>query len=522
MTLAEQANLLSLLDAHRAGDDDPLIHVDHEVFTAGEIRSSAADLADLLSRHGLAPGQPVAALVTTAASAVAAMFGVWAAQGVYVPVNSRLSDTEVGAVLAEVRPAAVIGSPDQLNRALPVGLAVEAADSLEWRARGAVDTNAPQLGDDVALVMRTSGTTGSSKAVLLRHSGTLDALAAVVQRLGNTNKAAVNEPTPNLIPVSLALWAGVYNVLFAMSVGARIVMLSTFSVRRLVELIRQFEIRSTVLAPAMITMLTEDPEVADVAPLRFIRSITAPLSPRQARRCFDRFGVSVLNSYGQTELGGEVVGWTARDVKEFGNEKLGAVGRPHPGIVVSIRDDQKRELSEDAVGEVWVRSPFVMDGYLATPADTNVADRLDDGFLRTGDIGRVDPDGFLWIEGRVSDMINRGGLKVMPDEVEAVLAAHPAIREACVAGRADERLGEVPVAWVVLAGSVDAGELDSWCREQLAAYKVPVEFRAVEALPRSEIGKVLRRRLATSNDGAPLEASQAGLHDEDTQDVNLG
>jgi acyl-CoA synthetase (AMP-forming)/AMP-acid ligase II len=219
--------------------------------------------------------------------------------------------------------------------------------------------------------------------------------------------------------------------------------------------------------------------------LKYVRSISAPLSPLQARRFRDRFGIAVLNGYGQTELGGEIVGWTASDTKAFGDAKLGSVGRPHKGV--SVRTDD--------AGELQVLTPATAAGY-ANGAD--LADRLtDDGWFRTGDIGHVDDDGFVWIDGRVSDMINRGGLKVFPEEVAEVLRLSPSLADAAVTAASDERLGEVPVAFVVpLAGAVvDAGTLDALCREHLAPYKVPVRIEIVDALPRNEIGKVVTREL---------------------------
>src|SRR4029450_928955 len=145
------------------------------------------------------------------------------------------------------------------------------------------------------------------------------------------------------------------------------------------------------------------------APLRFGRSITSPLSPRQARRFRDRFGIAVLNSYGQTEIGGEIVGWNAADSRDFGEAKLGSGGRPHAGV----------EVRTAASGELEVRTPALAAG--------DLSDRLTpDGWFRTGDVGRVDEDGFVWVEGRLSDMINRGGLKVHPDQVEEVLRLAPA------------------------------------------------------------------------------------------------
>jgi long-chain acyl-CoA synthetase len=272
---------------------------------------------------------------------------------------------------------------------------------------------------------------------------------------------------PNLVPVSLSLWAGIYQVLFAFRVGAPVVVMDGFDTTRFVELVTRFGIRSTVLPPAAMVMLADDDRIADLAPLKYVRSISSPLSPLQARRFRDRFGIAVLNGYGQTELGGEVVGWSADDARRFQEEKLGSVGRPHAGIAVRTDDG----------GELWVQ--------------------VKETWHRTGDIARIDDDGFVWIEGRVSDMINRGGLKVHPGEVEEVLRLSPAVADAAVVAAPDDRLGEVPWAFCVPIGDeLPATEaLEALCREHLAPYKVPVRFEQVDVLPRNEVGKVLHRVL---------------------------
>jgi acyl-CoA synthetase (AMP-forming)/AMP-acid ligase II len=232
-------------------------------------------------------------------------------------------------------------------------------------------------------------------------------------------------------------------------------------------------------------MLADDPAITTLEPLRWVRSISAPLSPFLARRFHDRFGTGILNSYGQTELGGEVVGWNAADWREWGSTKLGAVGRPHEGVDVKEVD-----------GELWLRAPSRSAGYADGRA---LDDRVtDDGWFRTGDVGHVDDDGFVWIEGRVSDQINRGGMKIVPAEVEEVLAAAPGVREVAVAGVPDERLGEVPVAFVVpadAAAAVDTDALTAHCREHLSPWKVPARFVRVGSLPRNDVGKILRKDL---------------------------
>jgi long-chain acyl-CoA synthetase len=236
-----------------------------------------------------------------------------------------------------------------------------------------------------------------------------------------------------------------------------------------------------VLPPAAMVMLLQDPGVTSLEPLRYVRSVSAPLSPTHARAFHGRFGVGILNGYGQTELGGEVVGWSAADWKEFGDAKLGAVGRPHAGIEVRVQ-----------AGELQVRSA-------STPVDAAaLGDRVtEDGWLRTGDLARIDADGFVWIEGRVSSMINRGGLKVFPDEVEEHLREYPGVRDAAVAGVPDDRLGEVPWAFLVLApgATVESAALQAWCRGRMAGYKVPAGVTILSELPRNEIGKLLRQDL---------------------------
>jgi acyl-CoA synthetase (AMP-forming)/AMP-acid ligase II len=294
------------------------------------------------------------------------------------------------------------------------------------------------------------------------------------------------------VPVSLALNAGIYNVLFGLRAGAPIVVMDRFEPVTFATLVRRFDVRSTVLPPAAMVTLCDDPRVQDLAPLRYVRSITAPLSPLQARRFADAFGVTVLNGYGQAEIG-EVIGWTAADARAH-PEKLGAVGRPHAGVALRIVDDDGAVAAPGAVGELRVKPPRMAAGY----ADgSSLGERVDgDGFVRTGDLARVDDDGFVWIEGRVGDVINRGGNKVFPEHVEEVLRLSPRVDDVAVVGVPDARLGEVPVAFVV--GDAGPDELDALCREHLVAYKVPVAFHPVDALPRSEVGKVLRRQLVAS------------------------
>jgi acyl-CoA synthetase (AMP-forming)/AMP-acid ligase II len=488
---------LTDLLAERDGDAETLaVYCGGRSVTREQLRDSAHALAESLQGIGLRAGQPVAVMLPNGPEVVAAMFGTWLAGGVYVPLNPRLADREIQHYIESVRPAAVVTIKGSGNRF--GDLPVLAASDMAWTAPTGRAADVPTHEADIALVQFTSGTTGRPKPVLLRHSGFLALLEPVLRKLLGANRDAVTErkaPMPNLIPTSMALSAGIYNTLFAFSVGAPVVIMEKFTTRDFATLIEKFAIRSTVLPPAAMTMLVDDPEISSIAPLKFVRSISSPLSPLQARRFKDKFGVMVLNCYGQTEIGGEIVGWNAADAREFGETHLGAVGRAHEGVTLRIVGPDGAELGTDEQGELFVRTPAVSAGY-ADGAD--LGDRLTpDGWFRTGDIARVDPQGFLWIEGRVSDMINRGGNKVFPGEVEEVVRLSPDVAECAVAGVPDDRLGEVPWAFVVLTpgASLDPQALTAVCRAELAPYKVPVRFVAVDALPRNEAGKVLARQL---------------------------
>ncbi|BBX16154.1 AMP-dependent synthetase [Mycolicibacterium duvalii] len=464
------------------------VHTLDSDVSAGELTSDAARVGELLTTAGLRTGQVVAAMLPNDAVTIAALFGTWNAGGVYTPLNPRAADAEVTSQLAALRPVAVITTPELADRFTTFDLPIVTGAGRRWdlAEKGSPPDDPRQYDADVALLQFTSGTTGAPKPVPLRHATVLDLIDRLLAKLRgakpDTGKPK-RAPMPNLVPLSLSLWAGIYQVLFAFRAGSGVVLMDRFSPTDFAVLVKRHQLRSTVLPPAALTMVLYDEAVTDLSPLKIVRSITAPLSPVQAARFRDKFGVLVLNSYGQTELGGEVVGWSAADAREWGETKLGSVGRPLPGIDVSIVEN-----------EVMVRTPTTA----ARKIDPAFLDRLtDDGWFHTGDLGWFDDDGFLWLDGRVSDMINRGGLKVFPGTVEDVLMSADGVREAAVVGVPDERLGEVPWAFVArVDDTVTEQELTAWCRERLTPYRVPARIVFVDQLPRNDVGKVVKRELA--------------------------
>jgi acyl-CoA synthetase (AMP-forming)/AMP-acid ligase II len=466
--------LASLLTEHPFSDDQPLLHTVDRAVTAGEARHAATALADDLKGAGLGAGQAVATRLANGPETVIAMFGAWLAGCVWVPVNPRHPPHEVARIVEMTRPAALLD---------------EAGMTVLGHER--------RYQPGVAFVLWTSGTTGEPKAILHTHAAYLELIDRVLGPLSAGGGDRSHPPTPNLIPVSLALNAGIYNTLFGLRAGAAIVIIDRFEAREFAALVRRFGIRSTVLPPAAITELNDDPSIADLTPLKYVRSITAPLSPRQARRFTERFDAFVLNSYGQAEMG-EVIGWTAADARAF-PEKVGAAGRPHAGVEIRVLGDDGRLLAPGESGRLHVRPPNRATGY----ADgSDLSDRVDaDGYLDTGDMASVDGDGFVWIEGRAGDVINRGGNKVFPGDVEEVLRLSPSVDDAAVVGAPNERLGQVPVAFYT-GRALPRDELEQLCREHLVPYKVPVAFHHLGELPRNEAGKVRRAELVSLAAGA--------------------
>jgi acyl-coenzyme A synthetase/AMP-(fatty) acid ligase len=290
--------------------------------------------------------------------------------------------------------------------------------------------------------------------------------------------------------LALAHISGLWAVIQAAAEGRPLALLDRFDPDAWAGLVEEHQAKTSSLPPATVRMVMD----ADIDPAR-LRSLvsvgcgTAPLDPQLADEFTQRYGIPVLVSYGATEFPGGTVGWTLADHREFWNDKKGSAGRPRPGIEIRIVDAETGDpLPPDHDGILSVKSP---------QATTETVD----GWARTNDIGHIDADGFLWLVGRADDAINRGGFKIVPQVVEAVLRDHPAVSDAAVVGVADQRLGQLPVAAVTLSAPVEPDELLDWVRRHLASYQVPAQIRIVETLPRTPSLKVskdeIRRMFAS-------------------------
>jgi long-chain acyl-CoA synthetase len=341
-------------------------------------------------------------------------------------------------------------------------------------------------GSDLAALLYTGGTTGRSKGVPLSHAN-LNWCGQAVDK-----DSPSSQLTSHLIPLPLAHAYG----LLVLCVGmhrenpSQMYLMRWFDPAGWVALAEEHKIQGTALVPSMIAMLLAQPlESHDLSALTSVSSGAAPL-PAEVRRQFQARvpNATIYEGYGCTESA------TIISSNPPGRDRPGSVGLPVPGCEVSIQSGTGEVLAAGQDGEICVRSPGVMSGYWNTP---DMAHVLGGGWLHTGDIGHLDEDGYLYVVDRKKDLILRGGFNVFPRDVEDVLVSHPAVAQAGVVGRPDDRLGEEIVAFVALApgSSVTGPELVAYAKEHLSAAKYPRDVRIVATVPLTSVGKLDRKKL---------------------------
>ncbi|MET7802633.1 class I adenylate-forming enzyme family protein, partial [Streptomyces decoyicus] len=423
--------------------------------------------------RGVGRGDVVALLLPNTADFVVALFAAWRLGAAVTPVNPALTEDEVRHQLGDAG-ATVVVTAEPSPRAGWITVA-ELGAAHE-------DTAAPETdAEALALLIYTSGSTGRPKGVMLDHAN----LAAMAGMMIET--ARLSEADHSLLILPLFHVNGiVVGVLSPLLAGGRVTVAGRFRAETFFDLVAAVRPTCFSAVPAIYSMLAELPDRLrpDTSSVRFAACGAAPMPPTLIERFERRYGIPILEGYGLSE------GTCASTTNPLdGPRKPGTVGRPLPGQHVAVMGPQGRILPAGATGEVVVRGPNVMRGYLGRPEET--ARTLVDGWLHTGDVGRFDEDGYLVLVDRIKDMIIRGGENIYPKEVENVLGDHPDVLEAAVVGAADPRLGEVPVAFVALrpGAATGAGELLDHCRARLARFKVPTGITFVDRLPRNPVGK---------------------------------
>jgi long-chain acyl-CoA synthetase len=491
-------NLAALGDENvRKYGEYPSLVFEGREWTNVEQQRQANRLANALRRRGLGTGDRVVVLLPNCPEVLQAYGGILKLGAVVVPVIFLLNVEEVRHVLADSGAKLAITSPELASKVEGfagqiVLVGGEAPGAIAWDELIArePDTFATvdRADDDLAVILYTSGTTGKPKGVALSH-GNLESNARAAASLWELDREEWNLA---VLPLSHSYGLTVMNS--GNILGTRGVLLRWFNPELVLETIQQYRVQAMAGVPTMFVFLLNYPgaDGFDTSSMRSWGSGAAPLPVELVEPFEKKFGGRLLEGYGLTEASPVV---TAH--RYSGPRKLGSVGTPIPGVEVRILDDDDREVPRGEVGEVGVRGPNVMLGYYGLPDET--AKTLRNGWLHTGDVGRLDEDGFLYIVERKKDLIIRGGFNVYPREVEEALYAHPKIAEAAVVGLRDPLMGEEVRAWVVLKDGADATADDviAFCQARLAKFKCPKEVRFVPALPKSPIGKILRKELRT-------------------------
>jgi long-chain acyl-CoA synthetase len=463
-------------------------------WTNVEQQRAANRFAHALQRLGLRPGDRVVVLLPNCPEVLQAYAGILKAGGVIVPVVFLLGPDEVRHILADSEAKVVITAPEFLDKIAGwTGSAVLVGGGPGWPSwdelvAGEVDTFAmvDRRDDDLAVILYTAGTTGRPKGVALSHAN----LAANARAAASLYELDRTKWSLMVLPLSHSYGLTVMNA--GSILGTKGVLLRWFNPEAVLTTIQHYRVESMAAVPTMLVYLLHYPDAGrfDTSSMRSWGSGAAPL-PLEIVAPFEQtFGGRILEGYGLTEASPVVSAHRFSGVR-----KLGSVGQPIPGVEVAILDDTDRALPAGEVGEVCVRGANVMQGYYGLAEET--ARTLRNGWLHTGDMGRLDADGYLYIVERKKDLIIRGGFNIYPREVEEVLYAHPAVAEAAVVGMRDPLMGEEVLAFVVLkrGAAGDGGALIEFCQARLAKYKCPKQIRFVESLPKSPIGKILRKEL---------------------------
>ncbi len=471
-----------------------LRHAAERELTYGELDERSNRLAQALLARGVGAGTRVAYLDRSSPEVVELLFAASKIGAVLVPLNWRLAPPELAAVLADARAPLLIAGPTFREVAERVGapeLIVVGEGYERWlAAHEPRDPGGRGEAGDVIVQMYTSGTTGVPKGVLTTHAN----LAAAAH---TSQFWAFDDRSVSLTPLPMFHIGGIGWTYCGLWHGATTVIVSDFDAARVLDTLEHQRVTNAVLVPTMLRMLTAVPGAAarDFSALRSIAYGAAPITTPVLKASLRTFGCALFGLYGLTESTGSVIVLEPEDHDR--EHLLRSAGRPYPWVELKIVDPVSGEpLGSHAVGEVWLRAPNVTPGYFNRPAETAAA-LTPDGWLRTGDGGFLDDEGYLFLTDRIKDMIVSGGENVYPVEVEETLAQHAGVADVAVIGVPDPHWGEAVKALIVPRPGMRTApeDLIAFARERLAGYKLPRSVDFVAELPRTPSGKVLKREL---------------------------
>lgn len=462
-----QANLATLFESNaNLFGDKPALVWDKGCLSYAELDQRASAFARFLATHGVSPGDRIALLLPNQWTFAAAFFGILKLGATAATLNPGLKREELEEILADLRPRGVVEKVE--------------FDEGAWVT--SKQTAAP------ALIVYTSGSTGRPKGAVFSHG----ALAFANQSWGGpVMRLSSEDVVLGVLPFSHNF--GMNGALLApLLFGASVAILERFTPDAVFDTIRRFQATVFPGVATIFRRLLSSPafSAADLSSLRLAVSGAAPCPWELCQEWRERTGIRILRGYGMTEVP-RPISYFVDDPADFPD----AIGRPVPGVEIRVVDDAGRSLSCGQVGELWIKSPTAMDGYLDAREETHEV--MVDEWFKTGDLACVSPEGFIRIAGRKRERILRGGYSVFPQEVEATLLSHSSVAEAAVVGIPNPDLGEEVAAFVTLKplAKATAEELIRHCEKRLAHYKFPRSVAILAELPKGHTGKVLKSEL---------------------------
>ena len=502
-------------------EDQEILVFDQHRLTYGQLWQNIQRLANALRALGVDRGDCVAVLQVNSHRYVEAYYATAAIGAVFLPINYRAKLPELEYMITTANAKVLLAGDryhDTVATLRPKLTCVQTYVAMEAPRDGMLhldrmiteaspELDPPEVDDeDTTILMYTSGTTALPKAVLLTYNDFTAYVTANVELADGTPRGT------SLLCVPLYHIAGATNVMTNMFTGRKLVLLRQFDAGDWLRTVEKEQVTHAFLVPTMVKQLIDHADFAkyDLSSLQNLSYGGAAMPFPVVRRAIEMFPKTVgfVNAFGQTETTSTLTVLGPDDHRLDGTphevelrlKRLKSIGRPLPDVELKVVDDDGKELPAGEIGELWVRTPRVMKGYGSGGSHTSP---LQDGWLPTRDMGWLDEDGYIFLAGRKDDMIIRGGENIAPAEVEAVIYSHPGVDEAAVIGLPDVEWGQRVAAVIVPRPGVTltADEVSEFCRQRLASFKKPEVIHFVDALPKNQMGKVLKKDLRTQLSG---------------------
>ncbi len=492
----------TLEDILKVGSDDhPAIVVpDGPTITYESLRLQVCSLSKQLNEWGISKGDRIAIVLGNGIENIVSFLAA-ALSGTAAPLNPSYTSDEFKFYLNDTQASALItpmggaqdASKSTSDETLLISVTVNKDGQVRFSRNNDVKETKPSLGitpDDIALVLHTSGTTSRPKRVPITHRN----LAVSIQNIITTYQLSALDISMCIMPL-FHVHGLVASLLSTFGSGGTVVVPSNFDALRFWPIVNDHDVTWFTAVPSMHQALVKrairrsNPKVPLHKTLRFIRSCSSPLAPSTCETMENVFGVPVVEAYGMTEASHQMSSNPLPPEVRI----PGTVGTS-TGVSIEIMDEAGSILGRDHIGEIVIRGMNVISGYEGN-AQAN-EDAYTNGWFRTGDQGYINEKGYLTLTGRLKELINRGGEKISPREIDETLLSHPSVSEAVAFGVASERYGEEVQAAVVLSANVSQLELKEYCRERLASFKLPRTIHVVDEIPKTASGKIQRRVVA--------------------------